>query len=156
MEKKCVTALMTHEELIISNAIESHINKHSLSPMTTKPVVFIHNAKERNLNVEDWNAYGRPHILVLQDKLPDIETDFDVFIDFGYGKIWVASHDTDHTVNSPSYKNTCIGSSPLILNEEDSKTIHVILDTGCSYYNAWHERYNSAIWNRQINIAVTK
>lgn len=156
MEKKCVTALMTHEELVIANAIKKYLNSCTVNNTSRVPLVLIHDAQSRNLSVDDWQTYDRPHVLVLQDKVPGIDAPFDVFVDYGYGKVWVAEHSENYTVHSPEYTAVYIASTPLIFNVTDATETHVILDACSSSLNAWHEAYATASWNRQINIAVTK
>ena len=156
MEKKCVTVLMTHEELVIANAIKKYLNSCTVNNTSRVPLVLIHDAQSRNLSVDDWQAYDRPHVLVLQDNVPGLDAPFDVFVDYGYGKVWVAEHSKNYTVHSPEYTAVYIASTPLIFNVTDATETHVILDACSSSLNAWHEAYATASWNRQINIAVTK
>ena len=54
MEKKCVTALMTHEELVIANAIAEYLNGCKSLNTSRVPLVLIHDAQSRNLSVDDW------------------------------------------------------------------------------------------------------
>ena len=146
---------MTANEIKLAEAICNAINTNNSIANMPLPAVMVGDLRKDLTAVEAWQSYGRPHLLMLQEQVPEIGSDIVVFMDYGYGKTWAAVKSSDYTDENPKFSSVIVGNTPLVIEIPETKRVHTVLDASSCSWNAWGEPFSQAKSSRQINFTIS-